>query len=61
MAGTQMPDDPLAVVMPPDSRAWPEDLRLKMFENLTPAGVLIPIVEHPGSLSVLLTQRSADL
>lgn len=61
MAGTRMPADPLAVVMPPGSPAWPEDLRRKMCENLTPAGVLIPILEHPERLSVLLTQRSADL
>ena len=61
MADTQMPDDPLAVVMPPGSREWPEDLRRRMCENLKPAGVLIPIVEHAVSLSILLTQRSADL
>ena len=61
MAGTQMPDDPLAVVMPPGSREWPEDLRRKMCENLKPAAVLIPIVEHADSLNVLLTQRSPDL
>ncbi len=61
MAGTSMPADPLAVVMPPGSRAWPEDLRRKMCENLKPAGVLIPILEYRDSLSVLLTQRSADL
>ncbi|NOR66847.1 MAG: CoA pyrophosphatase [Woeseiaceae bacterium] len=61
LAGTRMPTDPLAVVMPPGSRAWPEDLRRKMCENLKPAGVLIPILEYPDGLSVLLTQRSADL
>lgn len=61
MAGTRMPADPLAVVMPPGSRAWPEQLRRKMCENLKPAGVLIPILEYPDSLAVLLTQRSADL
>jgi 8-oxo-dGTP pyrophosphatase MutT (NUDIX family) len=61
LAGTQMPDDPLAVIMPPGSRQWPEDLRRTMCENLKPAGVLMPIIEHADSLSVLLTQRSADL
>ncbi len=61
MADTQMPNDPLAVVMPPGSGEWPEDLRRKMCENLKPAGVLIPIVEHAENLSVLLTRRSADL
>ena len=61
LAGTQMPRDPLQVVMPPGSTEWPEHLRRKMCENLTPAGVLIPIVEHADCLSVLLTQRSAAL
>ena len=61
MAGTELSRDPLDVVMPPGSGQWPEDLRRKMCEDLTPAGVLIPIVEHADSLSVLLTQRSADL
>lgn len=61
MAGTQMPADPLAVVMPPGSGTWPEELRRMMCENLKAAGVLIPIVEYPESLSVLLTQRSANL
>ncbi len=61
MASTTMPDDPLDVVMPPGSRAWPEDLRRKMCENLKPAAVLIPIFEHADSPTVLLTKRSADL
>ena len=61
MAGTELPVDPLDVVMPPGSSAWPADLRRKMCQDLKPAGVLIPIVEHADSLSVLLTQRSADL
>jgi 8-oxo-dGTP pyrophosphatase MutT (NUDIX family) len=56
-----MPEDPLAVVMPPGSRAWPADLRRKMCEGLKPAGVLIPIIEHADSLSVLLTLRSSEL
>ena len=56
-----MPEDPLAVVMPPGSRKWPTDLRRKMCEDLKPAGVLIPIIEHADSLSVLLTQRSSEL
>ena len=56
-----MPEDPLAVVMPPGSHEWPADLRRKMCEGLKPAGVLIPIIEHADDLSVLLTQRSAEL
>ena len=61
MAGTQMPVDPLAVDMPPRSHEWPDDLRRMMCEDLKPAGVLIPILDHAGGLSVLLTQRSPEL
>lgn len=61
MAGTQLPVNPLDVVMPPGSNSWPAGLRRKMCEDLKPAGVLIPIVEHADRLSVLLTQRSAAL
>lgn len=61
MAVTGLPGDPLAVVMPPESRDWPEDLRRRLCADLTPAAVLIPIVERPENLSVLLTQRSANL
>ena len=61
MAGTELPDDPLAVVMPPGGRDWPDDLRRKMCENLQPAGVLIPIIDHADGVTVLLTQRSAKL
>jgi 8-oxo-dGTP pyrophosphatase MutT (NUDIX family) len=61
MAGTRMPEDPLAVDMPPGSSGWPGHLRRKMAENLKPAGVLIPIFEHPDRLTVLLTQRSDSL
>lgn len=56
-----MPDDPLAVIMPAGSRAWPPDLCRKMCENLKPAGVLIPIIDHADDPSVLLTRRSAEL
>jgi len=56
-----MPEDPLAVVMPPGSHEWPADLRRKMCEDLKPAGVLIPIIERTDDLSVLLTQRAAAL
>ena len=61
LAGTQMPEDPLAVVMPTGSEKWPDDLRRKMCEDLRPAAVLIPIIERADSPSVLLTQRSAVL
>lgn len=47
-----------------DPPAWepelPEDLRQR-FPHLTPASVLVPLVDRPGGLTVLLTQRTAHL
>lgn len=62
LAGTQKPADPTAVVMPPGSEQWPHGMRAQLAASLTPAGVLIPVVEgHAAGLSLLLTQRSAEL
>lgn len=61
-AGTREPVDPLDVVMPLGSESWPAGMREKLTATLTPAGVLIPLVDHgPGEISVLLTERSAAL
>jgi 8-oxo-dGTP pyrophosphatase MutT (NUDIX family) len=61
-AGTREPVDPLDVVMPLGSDHWPAGMREQLTATLTPAGVLIPLIDHGGSdISVLLTQRSADL
>jgi 8-oxo-dGTP pyrophosphatase MutT (NUDIX family) len=47
-----------------ESPAWqpelPEDLR-ERFPRLTPAAVLVPLVERPAGLTVLLTRRTAHL
>lgn len=56
-----MPEDPLDVVMPPGLKRWPHAMREKLVGPLTPAGVLVPIMERQDGLSLLLTQRSADL
>jgi len=61
LAGTRMPLDPLKVVFPATRPHIPEAVREMMVEKLTPAGVLIPIIERGASLSVLLTERSPDL
>jgi 8-oxo-dGTP pyrophosphatase MutT (NUDIX family) len=61
LADTRMPADPLDVVMPPGSDAWPGDMRKALTRSLRPAGVLIPVLERAGGPSVLLTQRSAEL
>lgn len=61
LAGTKLPDDPLDVTMPPGSERWPEPMRERLTATLRPAGVLIPVMQKAMSLSVLLTQRSAEL
>jgi len=61
LAETRLPENPLDVTMPAGSSRWPDALRERLTTTLTPAGVLIPVIEHRGDLSVLLTQRSAGL
>ncbi|MBT8092277.1 MAG: CoA pyrophosphatase [Gammaproteobacteria bacterium] len=60
-ARTHLPGDPLAVTLPPGSDDWPASLRRQLTASLTPAGVLVPIMDRPVGLSVLLTQRAAAL
>ena len=60
--GTCEPADPLDVVMPLGSESWPAGMRERLTTTLTPAGVLIPLIDHgSGGVSVLLTERSAEL
>jgi len=47
--------------MPPGLKRWPHAMREKLVGPLKPAGVLVPIMERREGLSLLLTQRSADL
>jgi 8-oxo-dGTP pyrophosphatase MutT (NUDIX family) len=61
LAGTRLPDDPLDVTMPSGSERWPAPVREQLTATLKPAGVLIPVMQRTAKLSVLLTQRSADL
>ncbi len=61
LAGTRAPDDPFDVVMPAGSERWPELVRERVARTLRPAGVLVPVIERLDGLSVLLTQRSAEL
>jgi len=64
LAHTALPADPTSVIEYPGSRNWPESLQQRLQAALTPAAVLIPIFDRPDSahgLSVLLTQRAADL
>ena len=62
LAGTKLPADPTDVITLPGSESWPASLREQLEAPLTPAGVLIPMFDRGDSgLSVLLTQRSAEL
>lgn len=61
LAETRPPDNPLEVTPPPGSERWPEAMRARLSAALTPAGVLIPVMQSTADLSVLLTQRSSAL
>jgi 8-oxo-dGTP pyrophosphatase MutT (NUDIX family) len=61
LAGTELKQDPTEVMMPLGSEHWPRELREALPKTLTPAGVLIPLIERREGPSVLLTQRSAEL
>ena len=61
LAATSKPSNPLDVVVPRGTYSWPQGMLEKIAKTLKPAGVLIPVRRHEAGLSVLLTQRSADL
>ena len=61
LTGTALRDDPLDVDLPADSERWPAGMLENMTGSLKPAGVLIPVIDHAAELSILLTQRAADL
>ena len=60
-AATRLPRNPLDVSLPPGSDQWPAELRKRLTDDLRLAGVLIPIMQRADDLTVLLTQRAADL
>jgi len=61
LSGTRMPADPLAVDLSDISQRMPAALLDALLPVLRPAGVLIPLIDRAGALSVLLTERAADL
>jgi 8-oxo-dGTP pyrophosphatase MutT (NUDIX family) len=61
LSATKMPADPLNVDFTHLGERMPEHLVTRLRPRLRPAGVLIPIIERGSDLSVLLTERSADL
>ena len=60
-ADTQLPRDPLDVVMPPGLSRWPHGMQEKLAGPLKPAGVLVPLMQREEGLSILLTQRASHL
>lgn len=61
LGGTQLPENPTEVVLPPGSDNWPDEVRVNLTASLRPAGVLIPVIERDAGLVVLLTRRAAAL
>jgi 8-oxo-dGTP pyrophosphatase MutT (NUDIX family) len=61
LSRTALARDPSGVCIDSVDRDWPTGLRARLTANLKPAGVLIPIIDRPDGLSVLLTRRSAEL
>ena len=47
--------------MPAGSSRWPEPMQRQIASVLKPAGVLIPLLQHDDGITVLLTQRAAEL
>ncbi len=47
--------------MPPGLRYWPHAMREQLAGPLRPAGVLIPVMQRPTGLTILLTQRARAL
>ena len=61
LAGTRKPLNPLDVVVPSGVYSWPAGMLDRIAATLKAAGVLVPVRCHDTGLSVLLTQRSAEL
>jgi 8-oxo-dGTP pyrophosphatase MutT (NUDIX family) len=61
LSATCLPDDPTRATLPSASPRWPADFLARAARGLTPAGVLIPLIDRDDALSVLLTRRSAAL
>lgn len=61
LTGTTLSGNPLQTTLPEEVGLWPEELRVRVTQNLTAAGVLIPIIERADTLSVLFTRRAAHL
>ncbi|MFT5501255.1 MAG: 8-oxo-dGTP pyrophosphatase MutT (NUDIX family) [Woeseiaceae bacterium] len=60
-ASTRIPDDPADAALPDGASRLPGSVLAQMNGNLTPAGVLVPLLERHAGLTVLLTERSPNL
>jgi 8-oxo-dGTP pyrophosphatase MutT (NUDIX family) len=60
-ATTKRPVDPGRAALPVGAEYLPAAMRERMSGPLIPAAVLMPIIEREAELTVLLTERSADL
>lgn len=61
LADTRLPDDPTCIAPATGSSDWRRQLVEKAGSELRAAAVLVPIVERRTGLSVLLTERAAEL
>ncbi len=58
---TAPPSDPTDVLLAAAGRDWPREVLDSLGQPLRPSAVLIPIIERRDGLTVLLTERAADL
>jgi len=61
LRGTRPGGDPLAALAAALAPAQLEELRRHLPEPLTPAAVMVPLVDRPEGMTVLLTQRASHL
>jgi 8-oxo-dGTP pyrophosphatase MutT (NUDIX family) len=61
LRGTSPGGDPLTALAEQLSPVQIVELRRHLPDPLTPAAVLVPLVDHPAGLTVLLTQRASHL
>lgn len=61
LRGTEPPADPAAIDDPQDGRDWPRELLEHLDRPLMPSAVLVPLIARSSGLTVLLTERAANL
>lgn len=61
LSQTAPPENPTAVLPPAGNNDWRHALLQTLDQPLIPSAVLVPIVARDSGLTVLLTERAADL